>query len=82
MVKLLLLLADPPNVATVTKPVVVPGITIAVTDVPVLLIVIAGTPPMLTTGLLKAVPVMVTRLPTGPLSGLKDIKVGGSTVAS
>jgi hypothetical protein len=47
--------------------------------VPLLLIGIAGTPPIIiAVGLLKLVPVIVTRVPTGPVAAEKDIIVGAS----
>jgi hypothetical protein len=48
----------------------------------VLEITIAGTPPILNTvGLLRSVPVMVTRVPTLPLAGLIEVIAGGGNCA-
>jgi hypothetical protein len=64
-------------VVTLTAPVVAPGITIATKLVPVLLIAIAATPPIvIAVGLLKLVPVIVTKVPTEPLAGANEVIVG------
>ena len=77
-VKLPVPLAVPPAVVTLTAPVVAPGITIATKLVPVLLMGIADTPPIVKpVGLDKFVPVMVTKLPTLPDVGVKELMVGG-----
>ena len=69
--------ADPPAVVTLIGPVVAPGITIATKVFPLLLIGMAATPPIsIFVGLLKLVPVRVTRVPTGPLPGVKPVSVG------
>jgi hypothetical protein len=67
----------PPNVVTLTTPVVAPGITIATRVVPLFEMGIAATPPIETlVGLLRLVPVMVTKVPTAPLSGTKLVIEG------
>jgi len=69
--------AVPPKLVTDTAPVVAPGITIATKVVPLLETVMAATPPMLgAVGLLRLVPVMVTKVPMGPDVGLKEVMVG------
>ncbi len=70
-------MAVPPAVVTLTPPVLAFGITMATNVVPSLLMGIAATPPMaIFVGLLKLVPVMVTRVPTGPVPGVKPVMVG------
>jgi hypothetical protein len=52
----------------------------ATKNVPLLLIGMAATPPIVTlVGLLKLLPVMVTKVPTGPLIGEKLVIVGCAT---
>jgi hypothetical protein len=66
-VKLLLLVAVPPAVLKDTVPVIAPGITIPTRLLPVLEITMAFAPPILKMdGLVKFVPVIVTRVPTAP----------------
>jgi len=74
-------MAVPPRLVTETAPVVAPGITIATKVVPSLETEMAATPPMLVAvgwvvGLLRLVPVMVTKVPMGPDVGLKAVMVG------
>jgi hypothetical protein len=76
-VKLVLLIAVPPAVVKTIFPVAAPGITIATRLVPVFETMIAFTPPIVNTvGLAKLEPVMVTKDPTGPFEGVKEIKAG------
>ena len=54
-------------------PVVAPGITIPTNVVPVLETTIAAMPPIVNAeGEFKFVPMMVTRVPTGPVDGVKE----------
>jgi hypothetical protein len=77
-VKFPVAVSDPPDVIIDTAPVTAPGITNATKLVPVLLMIIADWPPIdvVTVPLFKFVPVIVTKLPTGPLAGVKDVIVG------
>jgi hypothetical protein len=69
--------AVPSAVVTDIPPVTAPGITIPTNCVPVFEITIAGLPPMLkAVGLLISAPVIVTKVPTGPDDGLKEVIVG------
>jgi len=62
-------------------PVVAPGITIATRVVPSLDTAIAETPPIVKkVGLLKFVPEMVTKVPTAPLDGVKELMEGCAKV--
>ena len=73
--------AVPPEVDTLNDPVVAPGITMATTVFPLKLMGIAATPPMLiAVGLFKLVPVMVTRVPAGPLLGANEFIVGAGGI--
>ena len=77
-VKLLLLLAVPPEVVTDTMPVTAPGITVPTRVLPVLLTTMAFTLPMeKAVGVFRFVPLMVTNVPTLPLVGVKEVMVGG-----
>ena len=65
-----------PAVITIA-PVVAPGITMPTNVVPLLDTTIAGIPPIVNDdGLLKFVPVMLTRVPTGPVAGVKAVMTG------
>src|SRR5256885_17097694 len=77
-VKLLALVAVPPEVVTLSGPVVAPAGTIAwITVVDVTVKVAALVPLKLTAvRLVKLVPLMVTVAPTGPLAGVKPVIVG------
>jgi hypothetical protein len=76
-VKLVALVAEPPAVLTETAPVTAPGITRPTKTVPVLEITIAVLPPIVKKlGLFKPVPLIVTKVPTGPLEGVKVVIVG------
>jgi hypothetical protein len=69
--------AEPPAVLTETAPVTAPGITRPTKTVPVLEITIAVLPPIVkAVGLFKPVPLIVTRVPTGPFEGVKVVIVG------
>jgi hypothetical protein len=64
-------------VVTLTPPEVAPGITIATKVIPSLLMGMAAMPPIIIAeGLFKLVPVMVTNVPTAPLSGVNWLIVG------
>lgn len=77
MLRLLALLTVPFEVITEILPAVVPGITMATKIFPLLDIGIAETPPILTlVKLFKPIPVMVTRLPTEAVSGVKEVIAG------
>ena len=67
---------------TLTAPVAAPGMTMATSWAPVLVMGMAATPPiMMAVGLSRFVPVMVTRVPTGPEDGVKELMVtAGITV--
>ena len=76
--KLLPLLAVPPAVVTDTIPVIAPGITMPTSVVPLFETAIAEVPPIVNAvGVLKLVPVIVTRVPTGPDEGVNELMVGG-----
>ena len=81
-VKLDTLVAVPPGVVTLTGPVVAPTGTVTVIRVPESTVNEAETPLNFTAvAPVKAVPAMVTTVPTGPLVGVKDEIVGaGMTV--
>jgi hypothetical protein len=77
-VKLMPLVAVPPAVVIDITPEAVPGITKPTNCEPVLEIAIAETPPIVNAvGLPRLVPVMVTKVPTDPMAGVKDVIVGG-----
>lgn len=77
MVNLFVLVAVPPPAVIDTTPVAAPGITKPTSCVPVFETTMAATPPILNAvGLPKLVPVMVTRVPTGPCAGLNEVIVG------
>jgi hypothetical protein len=60
-----------------TPAVTAPGITIATKVFPSLLMGRAATPPIkIEDGLPRLVPVMVTNVPTAPISGAKEVIVG------
>lgn len=62
-----------------TVPATVPGITMATIILPLLEITIADLPPITTlVGELKFVPVIVTKVPTGPFSGENEVIVGAA----
>jgi hypothetical protein len=76
-VKLLPLVTLPPAVVIPIVPVVAPGITIATKLVPVFEMAMALTPPIVKAeGVLKLVPVIVTKVPTVPLEGVNELMVG------
>ena len=76
-VKLFVLEAVPSVVVKDTEPVIAPGITIPVKVVPVLETTIAVLPPIVNAvGLLKLIPVTVTKVPTEPEVGVKEIIAG------
>lgn len=76
--KVVVLVVVPPAVVNEIVPLIEPGITIATTAVPVFEITIAAVPPILTpVGLESPVPLIVTKVPTEPLEGLKDVMAGG-----
>ena len=67
----------PPAVVTDTIPVTAPGMTMPSSVDPSLETEIAETPPMVKpVGVPRLVPVMVTRVPTGPDDGVNDAMVG------
>ncbi len=74
--------ADPPGVVTVTltPPAACAGV-VNVNDVPVLLVIVALFPPMVTVALLRFDPVIVTESPplVEPLPGLRPEIVGART---
>jgi hypothetical protein len=77
-VKLLPAVAVPPAVVIEIVPVVAPGITIPTKVVPELETLIALTPPMLkAVGLVRLVPIIVTKVPTEPEDGENEVMVGG-----
>ena len=66
-VKLPELVAVPPAVVITIVPVTVPGITMPTSVVPLLETTMAAAPPMVNAvGVLKSVPVIVTKVPTAP----------------
>src|SRR6266849_1147554 len=83
-VKLVALVAVPPLVVTVIGPVVAPPGTSAVRLVADVAVTVARTPLNFTSFLLatgsKFVPVIVTAVPTVPLSGVKLVMDGAATV--
>ena len=75
--------AVPPEVVIDNEPVAAPGITKPTSWVPVLEITRAVVPPIVkAVGLSRLVPVMVTRVPTGPLAGVKEVMVGAGAAGS
>ena len=77
-VKLVPAVPVPTAVVTLMGPVVAPAGTVALTDVAVLVTIVAGAPLKVTTVALPIfVPVMVTLLPTAPEIGVKLEIVGG-----
>src|SRR5437667_3516634 len=76
-VKLLLLVAVPPGVVTLSGPLVAPLGTVAAIEVEEFTVKLALAPLNVTpVATLKAVPLIVTLLPTGPLVGAKLVIVG------
>ena len=76
--KLLALVAVPPEVVTLIGPVVAPLGTLAVIDVAAVTVKVALTLLNRTAvAPLKLVPLIVTLVPTGPLVGVKLVIVGG-----
>ena len=72
-----LVTVHPAGVVMTIEPVVAPGITMPANVVPLLETTIAGIPPILNDDvLLKFVPVRVTRVPTGPVAGVKAVMAG------
>ena len=67
------LMVVPPAVFIEIAPVEAPGITMPTNVVPLFETAMAAIPPMVNAvGLFKLVPVMVTRVPSGPVEGLKE----------
>jgi hypothetical protein len=79
-VKLLVLVAVPPGVVTLSGPVVAVGGTVAWIDVAEVTENVSALAPLNVTAVapVKSVPVIVTALPTGPLVGLKPVIVGAA----
>jgi hypothetical protein len=76
-VKLPTPLAVPPAVVTATEPETAPGITIPTNVVALFETAIAETPPIVKDdGVVKLVPVIVTKVPTVPVAGVNDVIVG------
>jgi hypothetical protein len=76
-------MAVPPAVVIDTAPVTASGITMPTKVVPSLDTAIASTPPIgKAVGLLRLVPVMVTKVPTGPKAGVKEVMVGACALAT
>ena len=66
-----------PGVVITIAAVVAPGITKPTNVVPLLDTTMAGIPPIVNDDrLLKFVPVIVTRVPTGPVAGVKAVMAG------
>jgi hypothetical protein len=64
------------SAVTATAPVAAPGMTMPTSVVPLFDTTMAALPPILNSvGLLRLVPVIVTRVPTGPLAGLNEVIV-------
>jgi hypothetical protein len=80
----LALVAVPPVVVTEIAPVVAPEGTCAVIFVPVLTTNVGSGVPLKATAVVvpKAVPRMITLVPTGPEVGLKLVMVGGAMAAA
>ena len=73
--------AVPAAVMIDTPPVTAPGITITTRVFPSLLMGRAATPPIkIEDGLSRLVPVMVTNVPTAPISGVNDVIEGWEKV--
>ena len=71
-VKVVALLAPPPDVVTAIFPVLAPVGTVTVIDVSELMVKVAATPPIVTLVVLsRLTPVTVMVLPTAPLAGVK-----------
>lgn len=76
--KLLALLATPARLITLTRPEVAPAGTFVRNCVAESIVKLAETPLNVTElTLLKLVPVTVTGVPTSPVVGLNEVKVGG-----
>jgi hypothetical protein len=72
---------DPLAVVKDIVPVTAPGMTIPTRLVPVLEMTMAAVPPMVkAVGIPRLVPVMVTKVPTEPLAGLKEVIRGAGKV--
>ena len=72
--------AEPSAVVIEIIPVVAPGMTMPTNVVPVLETTMAAVPPIVkAVGLSRLVPVMVTSVPTGPVEGVKEVKLGPQT---
>jgi len=80
--KLLELAAVPPPVVMDTDPLLAPGITMATMVLPSLEMIMAGMPPIYTAdGLSKLFPEILTKVPTAPAAGVKELIAGtGGTV--
>jgi hypothetical protein len=83
-VKLFAVVAEPAAFVTVITPVVAPGMTYPTSFVAELEIIRADLPPIITDcAFSRLVPFIVTRVPAGPFTGLKEVIVkGGVTVNS
>jgi len=82
-VKLLALVAVPPEVVTLIGPVVAPLGTVAEIEVAEFTVKLALTPLKVTVvAPVKLVPLIVTVVPTGPLVGVKLVIVGGLTTVT
>ena len=81
IVKLALLVAVPPGVVTLIVPVVAPAGTVAVIWVSLFTAKAAVVPLNFTAvAPLRLLPVMVTLVPTGPLVGANELRVGAGVV--
>ena len=80
-VKLAALVAVPPGVVTAMVPLDAPGGTVAVACVALTTANVAAAMPLNLTAdtPVRFVPVIVTEVPTGPVRGVKDVKVGALT---
>src|SRR5439155_16121785 len=82
-VKLLLLVAVPPGVVTLSGPLVAPLGTVAAIEVEEFTVKLLLVPLNVTAvAPVKAVPLIVTLLPTGPLAGVKLVIVGAFTTVT
>ena len=85
-VKVVALVVLPPGVVTVIGPVVAPPGTMVVRLVAEAVVTVARTPLNFTSFWLatgsKSVPVIVTDVPAGPLSGMKLVMAGAATVVN
>src|SRR5439155_864053 len=81
-VKLLVLVAVPPGVVTLMRPLVAPLGTVAAIEVEEFTVKLTALVPLNRTSVapVKFVPLIVTLLPTRPLVGVKLVIVGGPAV--